>query len=65
MQINCKCCKDCAERQIGCHSTCENYKLFRIALDEQKEQKLQQKIKDEMASKHDWANKKYKRRTNR
>lgn len=20
-----KCCKDCKERKLGCHSTCENY----------------------------------------
>lgn len=28
-------CKGCDERQIGCHSTCERYKAFRAALNEQ------------------------------
>lgn len=27
-------CKECEERQVGCHSTCELYKEFRQKLDE-------------------------------
>ena len=29
-------CKDCTDREIGCHSICENYKYFRRKLDEYK-----------------------------
>lgn len=27
-------CKDCTDRIVGCHSTCEKYKLFRSDLDD-------------------------------
>lgn len=27
-------CRDCADRKVGCHSTCEKYKQFRAKLDE-------------------------------
>lgn len=30
------CCKDCTDRQRGCHSTCETYKKQRAELDEYK-----------------------------
>lgn len=29
-------CKGCAERHVGCHSTCERYKAFRKALEEKR-----------------------------
>ena len=54
MQVNCKCCKDCAERQIGCHSTCEKYRLFRTALDEQNELKQKQLTHQRIISNHLW-----------
>lgn len=34
--IECK-CKNCTERHIGCHSTCEDYKNFRNELDKMNE----------------------------
>ena len=27
-------CKDCVDRQVGCHSTCEKYIAFRKELDD-------------------------------
>lgn len=38
-------CKDCTERHIGCHSTCETYKAFRAELEEKSHE---QKKKTEM-----------------
>lgn len=32
-------CKGCDRRFVGCHSTCEEYALFREAMAKQKEQK--------------------------
>lgn len=32
-------CKDCDRRQLGCHSKCDNYRLFREQLDLKKEDK--------------------------
>lgn len=39
--IKCK-CKDCTKRQVGCHSTCEDYKAFRAELDAVNAEKLKQ-----------------------
>ena len=43
MQINCNCCKDCEKRQIGCHSNCEDYLLFREKKDKYNKQSNQYK----------------------
>jgi hypothetical protein len=35
MTSNIKCpCKDCADRLVGCHSTCEKYKEYKQLLSE-------------------------------
>ena len=36
MGLSCECCRHCDKRQIGCHSTCEDYAQFRKDLDEYK-----------------------------
>ena len=28
-----KCCKDCPDRHVGCHGTCEKYKKERAEMD--------------------------------
>lgn len=30
-------CKDCKDRSVGCHGTCEKYKEYRSNLDDRKE----------------------------
>lgn len=32
-------CKDCAEREVGCHGRCERYKTWRAEMDERREQR--------------------------
>ena len=34
-------CKDCTERQVGCHATCEKYKEF-VAENERKRELMRQ-----------------------
>jgi hypothetical protein len=34
----CKCCIDCINRKIGCHSKCEQYKIFRLEQDKRLEE---------------------------
>ena len=42
-------CKDCSDRVVGCHSTCEKYKAAKVDHKEKKEQIYQQKkIEDGM-----------------
>lgn len=36
-------CKDCTERHVGCHSTCQDYKDFVKWNEEQKEIRKQEK----------------------
>lgn len=36
-------CKDCKERAIGCHSTCEKYKKYRTEWEELKKKKAEEK----------------------
>jgi hypothetical protein len=36
-------CKDCPDRKVGCHSTCEKYILFRKERDELNEKIYKQK----------------------
>lgn len=36
-------CKDCTERHVGCHSTCQGYKDFVKWNEEQKEIRKQEK----------------------
>lgn len=31
-----RCCYQCPEREIGCHSTCEKYKAEKVAWDKEK-----------------------------
>ena len=40
-------CKDCPDRQVGCHSTCEKYLLYKSELD---------KIKDSIQRERDFEN---------
>lgn len=35
-------CKGCADRKVGCHSTCESYKEERKRLDEINERKFKE-----------------------
>ena len=35
-------CKDCADREVGCHSKCEKYLEFRKECDIAREQKIRQ-----------------------
>lgn len=37
------CCKDCVDRQVGCHSECERYKEFR-KLVEKRNKEIQKDI---------------------
>lgn len=39
-------CKDCAERQIGCHSSCEKYQNFCRENEARREAERQAKILD-------------------
>ncbi len=32
-----QCCKDCAERHMGCHGTCDRYKAETAVLEEEKQ----------------------------
>ena len=34
-----KCCYECPERKVGCHSSCERYLAERKALDDEKDAK--------------------------
>ena len=45
-------CKDCTERYVGCHSTCENYKLFREELDARKKQITEAKTRHAEHNQH-------------
>ena len=36
-------CLDCKDRTLGCHSTCEPYKEFRLKLDAQNERNQKEK----------------------
>ena len=39
-------CKDCPDREVGCHSTCEKYKAFRAEKDREiEERKIQYQSK--------------------
>lgn len=40
------CCKDCADRKIACHSTCETYKEQKAAYEEIKNNIYEQKEKE-------------------
>lgn len=33
-------CKDCPDRQVGCHSTCEKYIEFKKEADEQRQERI-------------------------
>lgn len=35
-------CKDCPDRQVGCHSTCEKYIEFKKEADEQRLKRIEQ-----------------------
>lgn len=37
-------CKDCPDRVVGCHSSCEKYKAFREECDRNREQRKFQAI---------------------
>lgn len=43
-------CKDCPERFIGCHSSCERYKQYRSELDEFKAKRAADKDERAFAS---------------
>ena len=42
------CCKDCQERQIGCHSNCERYKTAIGDYNKQKEEIKRKKELDDV-----------------
>ena len=44
--VRCTCCKDCENRHIGCHSTCESYNDYRKEKDEENA-KIREKIRAE------------------
>jgi hypothetical protein len=35
-------CKNCARREVGCHSTCEDYKEYRVYVDKIKKEEHKQ-----------------------
>ena len=37
-------CKDCTERHVGCHATCEKYKAFREDLLEHKRKEYKERL---------------------
>lgn len=41
-----KTCKDCSERHTGCHGTCEIYAEQRRIIEERKEKVSEQKLKE-------------------
>ena len=43
-------CKDCMERYIGCHSSCEKYIEWRKEFDEQKKEILKVRIVENEAN---------------
>ena len=47
-------CKDCTDRQIGCHSNCERYKAFREQLDKINEQKKADQMKRNLVANAGW-----------
>lgn len=40
-------CKDCPNRQIGCHSTCEKYLEFRKEVDRLKQERIAKRDVDQ------------------
>jgi len=40
------CCKDCTERVVGCHATCEKYKAEKQANEEEREKRRKEKRRD-------------------
>lgn len=53
-------CKDCKERVVGCHATCEQYNAFLKENERLKELKRQEKIKDILPLKNNRREKKWK-----
>ena len=39
-----QCCKDCTDRVVGCHSTCEKYKILREELDKENSRRQQERM---------------------
>lgn len=37
-----KCCKDCKDRYIGCHSDCERYKNFKLNREKVKRERIKE-----------------------
>lgn len=54
-------CKDCPNRQVGCHSTCEKYIVFRKERDELNE--LKNKAKNDEKSYYSGYNRSSMKRT--
>ena len=42
-------CKDCADRQVGCHAKCEKYLAYRTELDAAREQRDKERISADVA----------------
>lgn len=42
--MQCNCCRECRKRQVGCHSTCEDYLEF-VRQNEEEKEKIR-KIKE-------------------
>lgn len=53
-------CKDCKERQVGCHSTCEKYNAFLKENERLKELKRQDQMKSILPAKSNKREKKWK-----
>lgn len=41
-------CKDCINRYVGCHSSCEEYQSFRISLNEYNDNLYKERYKDNL-----------------
>ncbi len=42
-------CKDCVDRHVSCHSSCEKYKLWRQDMDVVRDKILDEKLKNRRA----------------
>ena len=44
--VRIKCCRECTERHLGCHGTCERYKAEQAEMQASREEIRKQKEKD-------------------
>lgn len=55
-------CKDCPDRIVGCHSTCNKYKQYRVEQDAQNKAIREQNERQVVLSKGSWTGDSYFRR---